>query len=161
MGLLLCLYDYYRIMMGFNHGLVGGAIAYYLPLPIALPVALASHFVLDALPHYGMPHEARDKSKFWKIFFTIDTLATFGLAAYAIIDRHYAMFLGGLFAVLPDFIWVGRVIRTRSFDLSNNDNWFTRWHVRIQRLERPWGLWIELPLATVLFYWVILVLWYR
>ena len=146
-------------MTGLNHGLVGGAIAHYLPLPIAIPLALASHFLMDALPHFGMPHHDRDRSKFWIIFFTIDALATFFLAAYAILTRHYAMFLGGLAGVIPDFIWVGRVIRTRSFDLSQNDNWFTKTHVGIQRLERPWGLWFELPLTTFLLYWVIIVIW--
>ncbi len=146
-------------MIGFNHGLTGGLIARFLPLPIALPLALASHFLLDMLPHYGIDHKQRDRSKFWKIFFTIDVLATFGLAMYAIIDRHYAMFLGGLAGVIPDFLWVGKVVRTRSFDLSQHGNWFTRWHASIQKLERPWGLWIELPLACILFYVVIIVLW--
>jgi hypothetical protein len=146
-------------MIGFNHGLAGGLIASVFPLPLALPLALASHFAMDTLPHYGVPHEQRDKSKFWKVFFSVDALATFGLAAYAVIDRHYALFLGGLFAVMPDFVWVARVIRTRSFDLSDNDNWFTRWHARIQKLEMPWGLWIELPLAALLFYIVMIVRW--
>ena len=146
-------------MIGFNHGLVGGAIAHYFPLPVAIPVALASHFILDALPHYGTPHNTRDDSSFWKIFFTIDALATFGLAAYAILDQHYAMFLGGLAGVIPDFIWVGRVIRTHSFDLSQNNNWFTRFHVGIQKFEWPGGLWIELPLAAFLTYWVLFKIW--
>jgi len=75
-------------MTGLNHGLVGGAIAHYLPLPIALPLALASHFLMDALPHFGMPHHDRDRSKFWIAFFTIDALATFSLAAYAILTRQ-------------------------------------------------------------------------
>lgn len=138
---------------------MGGLIARYLPLPIALPVALASHFVLDMLPHYGLPNSKRDKSRFWKIFFIVDALATLALALYAIYDRHYAMFLGGLFAVIPDFIWVGRVIKTKSFDLSNNHNRFTRWHANIQKFERPWGIWIEIPIATTLFYAVMILSW--
>lgn len=146
-------------MIGFNHALTGALIARFLPLPIALPAALASHFILDTMPHYGMPHHKRDNSKFWKIFFTLDTLAALSLAIYAIVDHHYAMFLGGLMGVIPDFIWVGRVIRTRSFDLSNNTNWFTRWHVRIQKLERPWGVYVELPIAALLFYIVMIKLW--
>ena len=146
-------------MISFDHGLVGGAIAHFLPLPLALPVALASHFVLDAMPHYGTPHKSRDNSRFWKVFFVLDAFATFGLAAYAILDGHYAMFLGGLAGVIPDFIWVGRVIRTRSFDLSHNTNWFTKFHFAIQRYEWPGGLIVELPLAVFLAYWVLVVLW--
>ena len=146
-------------MIGFTHGLTGGLIARFLPLPIALPLALASHFLLDTLPHYGIDQRQRDKSSFWKIFFTVDALATLGLAIYAISSHHYAMFLGGLAGVIPDFLWVGRVIRTRSFDLSHHGNWFTRWHASIQKLERPWGLWVELPLTAVLFYLVIVKFW--
>lgn len=146
-------------MTGFNHGLVGGLIGRLLPLPIALPAALASHFILDTFPHYGIPQEQRNKSKFWKVFFTIDALATLGLAIYAIQQKHYAMFLCGLIATMPDYLWVIRIIRTRSFNLSDNSNWFTRWHARIQKLERPWGLWVELPLTVVLFYIVIIRLW--
>jgi hypothetical protein len=146
-------------VIGFNHALTGGLIAAYLPLPIALPVALASHFVLDKLPHYGIPNNKRNKSIFWKVFFTVDALATFGLAVYAIYDQHYAMFLGGLFAVMPDFIWVTRVIKNKSFDLSENIHWFTKWHARIQGYERPWGLLIELPLAVLLFYVVMIRIW--
>lgn len=35
----------------------------YLPWPIAIPLAIASHFVLDALPHYGIDHKTRDSKK--------------------------------------------------------------------------------------------------
>ena len=146
-------------MTGFNHGLVRGLITKFTPLPIALPLALASHFILDTLPHYGIKQSKRDESKFWKIFFTFDALATLGLAIYAISTKHYAMFLGGLFATMPDYLWVGRVIKTRSFNLSNHSNRFTRWHANIQKYERPWGIWIEIPLSILLFYVVIIKLW--
>jgi hypothetical protein len=146
-------------VIGFNHGLTGGLVAYYLPLPVALPIALASHFLLDMLPHYGIDNKKRDTSYFWKVFFTLDALATLGLAVYAIYTKHYAMFLGGLFATMPDYIWVGRVIKTRSFNLSNNTNRFTKWHASIQKFERPWGIWLEIPLALLLFYWVFGIVW--
>ena len=146
-------------MIGFNHALTGGIIAAVLPLPIALPLALASHFLLDMLPHYGISQDERDKSKFWKVFFTVDAFATLGLAIYAIINNHYAMFLGGLFATMPDYIWVARVVKTKSFNLSNNGNKFTKWHASIQKYEKPWGIHIEIPLAIVLFCMTFYVIW--
>ena len=147
-------------MIGFNHALTGGLLALTLPAPIALPLAFVSHFVLDMLPHYGIKNSERDKSNFWKVFFTIDAFATLGLAIYAITNRpEITIFLGGLFATMPDYIWVARVIRTRSFDLSKNGYRFTKWHARIQGYERPWGIWIEIPVAVVLFYVVFGVLW--
>jgi hypothetical protein len=146
-------------MTGLNHGLTGGLLAEVLPFPIALPLAFVSHFILDAFPHYGIPHRKRNKSTFWKIFFTFDTLATFSLAIYAIVAGHYKVFLCGLVATMPDYIWVGRVVRAGSFDLSQHDNWFNKWHAGIQKLEKPWGLWLELPLTVVLFYIVMIRLW--
>lgn len=146
-------------MIGLNHALTGGLIAELLPLPIALPLAFASHFILDMLPHYGIDHARRDHSTFWRVFFTFDSLATFGLAVYAVIGKHYALFLGGLMAVMPDFLWVIQVIRSKSFKLDVDSNWFTRWHASIQKLERPWGIAIELPLAATLFYVVMIRLW--
>ncbi|HWB38859.1 MAG TPA: hypothetical protein VG604_01310 [Candidatus Saccharimonadales bacterium] len=146
-------------MTGVNHGLTGGLIGKLLPLPLVIPVAFVSHFVLDMLPHYGISHKKRDRSMFWKVFFTLDTLATLGLAIYAVAQKHYTMFLGGLAATMPDYVWVAHVISTRSFNLSSSKNRFSKWHASIQGLERPWGLWIELPLTAILFYIVMIRLW--
>jgi hypothetical protein len=143
-------------MIGFNHGLVGGLIGKYVPWPLAIPLAFASHFALDTLPHYGMEHRERDGSNFWKIFFTLDALATLGLALWAICFHHYAMFFGGLAAVIPDFVWVAKVIKHRTFNLKHHNSKFEKWHIDIQKHEYKWGIWIELPLAAVLFYIVII-----
>ena len=139
-------------MIGFNHALTGGLLAKLLPWPVAVPLALASHFILDMLPHYGIPAKQRDKSLFWKLFFTVDAFATLGLAIWAVAYQHYAMFAGGLVAVAPDFIWVARVIRKRTFNFSSVQTRFEKWHIAIQHYEFPGGLWIELPLAAILFY---------
>lgn len=142
-------------MTGFNHAAIGGFIAKVLPLPLAIPVALASHFALDAMPHYGIPQNQRD-GRFWRYFTTIDFMVAWGLLGGISLSRHhYAVFLCGLIAASPDFIWVARVIQTRSFNLSDNKTRFAKWHAKIQRYERPWGIYIELPLAIVLCYLVI------
>jgi hypothetical protein len=144
-------------MIGFNHALVGGLIGKLLPLPIAIPLSIASHFILDALPHYGIPQHHRDSSKFWKYFFILEFFATIGLAVWALANHHYAMYICGQLAVLPDFVWVAKVIKNRSFNLTKTRvSPYERWHIRIQRFERRWGIWVELPLAAILFYWVVL-----
>ena len=139
-------------MIGFNHAAVGGFIGKFLPLPIAIPAAVVSHFVLDMLPHYGIPHTKRNEW-FWKVFTTLDFFVAWGYLGYIYLSRqHYAIFFCGVLAASPDFIWVARIVRTRSFDLSKNKSRFTRWHARIQRYERPWGILLELPLALILGY---------
>ena len=143
-------------MIGFNHALVGGLISTLAPWPIAIPLSLASHFLLDMLPHYGIPHHHRDDSRFWKWFFTVDFFATLSLAIWAICTHRYAMFFCGLAAVLPDFVWVARVIQNKSFTLSHRKTRYESWHIGIQHHEYQWGIWLELPLAMVLFYFVVL-----
>lgn len=143
-------------MIGFNHALAGGLIAKFVPWPLAAPLAVASHFVLDMLPHYGIPAHKRDSSRFWKYFFVADFLLTLSLAFWAIHYHHYAMYVCGQIAVLPDFVWVARVVRKHSFDFSSAESRYEKWHIRIQHYEFPGGLWIELPLAVVLFYFVII-----
>ena len=143
-------------MTGFNHALVGGLIGKFVPLPLAIPLALASHFILDMLPHYGIPHDERDGSTFWKVFFIVDFFAALSLAFWAIANHHYAMYICGQIAVLPDFVWVAKVIKTRSFHLSKTNTRFEKWHIAIQHYEYPWGLWTELPLTAILFFFVVL-----
>jgi hypothetical protein len=140
-------------MTGFNHAAVGGLLAVFLPLPAAIPLAVLSHFALDALPHYGIPHNKRNKSVFWRVFTTADVILAFAiLGGMSVFVWHRLdILLCGLLAASPDFIWVGRILRTRSFDLSKNHSRFTQWHVSIQRFERPWGLYLELVLAVGLF----------
>lgn len=144
-------------MIGFNHAAVGGFFALALPLPFALPLAVMSHFVLDMLPHYGIPNEKRNQELFWRVFTILDFCIAWLFLGYIALSRqHYAVFFCGLAAASPDFFWVARVIRDRSFDLSNHSNNFTRWHASIQKYERRWGIWIELPLAIILGYLVYL-----
>ena len=142
-------------MIGFNHAAIGGFIVKVLPLPLAIPAAIASHFLLDALPHYGIPHHKRS-NKFWRYFTTLDFIIAWAmLGGISLYRHHYAVFICGVMAASPDFIWVARIIKTRSFDLSHNTTKFTRWHAKIQRYERPWGIFIEIPLAILMGYLVI------
>jgi hypothetical protein len=141
-------------MIGFNHALAGGIISKILPLPLAIPAAFLSHFILDMMPHYGIPYKQRDKVWLWKAVFITDFFATLGFAVWAINTHHYAMFACGLAAVCPDFIWVVRVIKNRSFNLGRHKSWFAKFHASIQHFERPWGIYIEIPFAVVMFYFV-------
>jgi hypothetical protein len=67
-------------MTATNHGLMGIVIGAYMPLPYAIPVAFVSHFILDALPHYGIPQKQRNRSKIYKRVVTVDTIAALLLA---------------------------------------------------------------------------------
>lgn len=138
-------------MIGFNHAITGALIGKFVPLPLAIPLAFASHFILDALPHYGIDSRKRDKSKFWRIFCVVDFFAAWSLAAICIAIDRYDMLLCGLIAASPDFVWVTRLLKHGSFNMVGNNHWFNKLHARIQ-FERPWGIYLEVPLAIILFY---------
>lgn len=141
-------------MIGFTHAAVGGFIAKFLPLPLAVPAAFASHFLLDMLPHYGIAQNKRNQW-FWKFFTTTDFVVAWAYLSYISLSRHHvAIFACAVVAASPDFLWVARIIRTRSFDLSSHKSRFTQWHADIQQYERPWGIYIEVPLAVLLGYLV-------
>ena len=95
---------------------VGAAIATKIPNPlVAIPLAFASHFVLEKVPHWN-PHLNTEKKKFGKVtkqstrIVIVDTAISLTLGLY-IASRtlpdaaHFATILAAcFFSVLPDVI---------------------------------------------------------
>lgn len=103
-------------MVEFPHALVGAAIATAVPNPvIALPLALASHFVLDLVPHWN-PHIYSEMKKHGRLlpktvaFVFLDSTAAlfigFLIASRTLPDagRVATILFGAFFAVLPDLL---------------------------------------------------------
>lgn len=95
---------------------MGAAIAIKIGNPaLALPLALASHFVLDLLPHWN-PHLNREIKKYGRvtrrttIIIIADVVASlvagFYIASTALPNRELfiTVLLGAFFAVLPDVV---------------------------------------------------------
>jgi len=83
-------------MLETPHVAVGAAIAAKIPNPfIAIPLAFASHFVLDAVPHWN-PHIVRETRKYG-----VPTKKSFMII---VIDSTLALVLGSFIAyqALPD-----------------------------------------------------------
>lgn len=103
-------------MVELPHAVVGAVIATKIGNPaLSLPLALASHYVLDLLPHWN-PHLNRELTKRGRIsgrttlFVAADVvvslLAGFYIASQALPDTgRFAVIIAGAFlAVLPDVI---------------------------------------------------------
>lgn len=103
-------------MLELPHAVVGAAIAAKVGNPaLALPLAFASHFVLDMLPHWN-PHLNTEFKKHGKIgrktfiFILADSVLALaaGLfiaySAFPDINRAMIILLGGFFGVLPDLV---------------------------------------------------------
>jgi hypothetical protein len=140
-------------MMAINHA-VGGAIigaAVSNPL-LAVPLAFASHFALDAIPHYepvaGSKADSISSKKFFREQILINGLLCFGLVlALAITQpKNWLLIAVCAFAgASPDFMWLPRFLHTRKTgrDLPST-NPLLRFHSRIQWWTSPKLLGVEL-----------------
>lgn len=144
-------------MTGTNHAIFGSLIAAINPDPVfAIPAALASHFVLDSLPHYG----AGDISKIFKIL-RID-IAVAGLFFAGIIiaqPAHWPLIvLCGMVAMSPDLMWAPNAFRELHKHPKKDGNAIMWFHGMVQWGERSWGMLIEVPWTLITLTIFILVL---
>ena len=124
-------------MLGFNHTLAGSIIAIITPAPLVPVIAFASHFILDATPHFGRSKRVYPYSKpFIGLLVGDAVLCTTALlfAMWLFPDRWFILAVGAFFSTLPDFLWLleGRVPWLKHYFA------FAHW---IQWGERPYG-WI-------------------
>ncbi len=136
-------------MQGFNHTLTGVALGVLIPEPaLVAPVALASHFALDVIPHYGehSPFALGDKYYLPKIAADIFlSLLIFVVAQHHFPGHTVAITTGVVFSLLPDVLWPFNLVVKRG-PLKR----FLRWHKAIQWSETGPGIITELLYATLL-----------
>ena len=133
-------------MRAINHALTGAVIGVVSGNPwIALPVAVASHFVVDAIPHHGNGDEVSG-SQLFAVSLVVDALFCFGLvvllAMWQPANWQLAAFCAFL-ATSPDFMWVGRFVRARRKLKPKRLNVVMRFHSQVQWFQQPIGAVIE------------------
>lgn len=156
-------------MTASNHALTGAVIALAVKRPeLAIPLAFLSHFVLDTIPHYNPPGitkssfinlqtswQKKAKSSDFLITFPLDM--TLLMLVLILIPLHaptavspWTIFFSSFVAITPDFEggihWLLSLVGVK---ITHVDR-FTRFHVWIQWLERPWGIWVELVWAVAM-----------
>lgn len=137
-------------MTATNHILTGASIGLLISNPyIALPFAFISHFILDALPHFGIPGGAkiRNKSRLFRGVLAADLIigtliigaivASFAFSDWLVIST---MFL----AMSPDFVWGYHFFHEEVRNTQRPKTWFSKLHSKIQWFEKPQGLIIEI-----------------
>lgn len=132
-------------MTGFNHTLAGCLVAAIIPAPLAPLAAFASHFVLDAMPHFG--HSANItpyNQNFIRLLVVDGIFCVLSLAYGLLLFPHlwWLMILCSATSTLPDFMWLlrGKIRRL--------DGFFKFAEV-IQWGERPWGWMLEIIYALL------------
>lgn len=137
-------------MTAVNHAVTGALIAVAVREPVlAVPLAFLSHFVLDALPHFGIKKSAQERNKkklFWGVQ-AVDLILLTMFFTWLVFFLHLANLLLILIcsfaAMSPDLIWVYRFFREIKTKIETEGNMFVRFHRRIQRFERPWAIVLE------------------
>lgn len=135
-----------------NHALTGAVIGLTVTNPLlALPLALVSHLVCDAIPHYDPP-ETNKATVFTSMQFVRDFLVIGAglcllivlLLAYARPQHWLTAAVCAFLATSPDLLWIPRFLRARR---TGKDvlpsGWFFWLHDRIQWLTGPKLIWVE------------------
>lgn len=126
-------------MTATNHVVTGAAIGALVVNPwVALPLALASHFALDALPHFDYPEKNFQSQKFL-VWLAADT----GLAGGILVTLWFLQPANvllivscGMVAALPDTMWAYYSMFKR-FPNNKLPHWLPRFHAKIQRWDSP------------------------
>ena len=106
-------------MTATNHALTGTIIGLVVGEPlIALPAALASHFVCDAIPHFGsaLPPQVNLRRKSFRNYLMVEFCLCVLLVVCLAIFRPEHWFLASVCAFLatsPDLLSMNRYLKTR------------------------------------------------
>ncbi|HSX44763.1 MAG TPA: hypothetical protein VLF39_01460 [Candidatus Saccharimonadales bacterium] len=133
-------------MTATNHTIAGALVAATWPRPmLAIPLALASHIALDALPHFGNTKISRRSHQYLAILGADSLIALTVLLVVLIVrpSNWQLMLICGVLAASPDLLWLPYWIaelrrQTKSIGPISR---FLSW---VQWAELPWGWLLEL-----------------
>ena len=127
--------------------MAGVIVAVTVPAPYVPIVALISHFVMDALPHFGNSDTFKPYNRAFKwllLFDAIICFAVLGFGLWLFPEKWLLILAGTFFAALPDFLWLldGKIRWLRPYF------WFAK---RIQWGESPEGWTYEAVYFSLMF----------
>lgn len=136
-------------MITVNHAATGAAIALVIKEPaLVIPLAFASHFLLDAFPHYGYERAGYEELYRHKLSYIITALevALLIILLWLSWGESWLFYTAAFAAILPDLAWPYRYFMLERRGLSNpgHGTALDRFHNRIQWCERPWGILFEI-----------------
>lgn len=132
-------------MTGTNHALTGAVIATVILNPIILiPVAFASHFVLDSLPHFGEVIGKRNTLS--KTVWAIDGVVLVAILLFLVVTSNWLILLGAMMAISPDGAWIYRFVVSEKLGklAPKPTNRFNSFHENIQKFESRKGLIVDI-----------------
>jgi hypothetical protein len=144
-------------MLETPHVAIGAAIAVAIPNPlISIPLAFASHFLMDMVPHWN-PHISTEMKKFGKltkptlIFIAVDMIFATLLTIFIAKTNPY-IYLAAFMSILPD-------IAEGPYFLFGWRNKYLDIVLRLQRSIQAsadifWGLTTQVVVIIASLYWI-------
>ncbi len=137
-------------MTATNHAMTGAIIGLTVSNPVAaVVIAFFSHFVLDAIPHFGVDEDFY-KTKPFRVVLVIDALLCLVLVV-ALFSLHreywFVPALAAFAAASPD-LWSFRRFYNDRVGKPYRPGYIARFASLIQWFERPIGAVVELAWAT-------------
>lgn len=136
-------------MTATNHALTGAVIGILVGQPwIAVPAAVASHFVCDAIPHFkvNLPDKTLLKTKGFRNYLIVDGSLCVLLVACLAVFQPQHWFLASVCAFLatsPDLFSINKYIKMRSGQRWR-PNAYSKFADGIQWFSRPVGAVVEI-----------------
>lgn len=141
-------------MTATNHALTGAAVGFLIGNPaVALPAALASHYVCDALPHFGVTAKYKRRllrSNAFRNYLLLEALICLGLVLVlaALRPAHWSLAaLCAFAAAAPDLLSYNRYSKSRQRK-AWRPGIYSRFAHGIQWFERPIGAAVEIAWAV-------------
>ncbi len=139
-------------MTAVNHSLTGAIIGFTVGTPLAFIVALLSHFVIDAIPHFG-PNGV-DNSHIKNSWFEKYLISEFVLCVSIVVFLRFRSpnfwlvpSVCAFLAASPDLVSYRRFSAIRQ-NKSFKPNLYERFANRIQWFEKPIGSVVEIVWAS-------------
>lgn len=135
-------------MTATNHALTGAIIGFAIGNPLlAVPLAFASHFALDAIPHFGIDPTSDIRQPWFTQLLVADAGVCLVFAAMlaGLAPTHWLTAVVCAFAAAsPDLMWAKRFWRVKHGQkIGPLKNPIMRFHGWIQWFQRPPGALVE------------------
>ncbi len=135
-----------------NHILAGSVIGLVVKEPAsAIALSLASHFAMDALPHFGYPgNKGFSEALKHRLSYVVGYLTlilTITVSLILIVNNQWFALLCGIIAASPDVMgWYNFLAYEKKGKSAKGmlELFHIKFHRRIQKFERPWGIYIEI-----------------
>lgn len=139
-------------MTATNHAVTGAVVAVIFQQPLlAIPIAFAMHFVMDAIPHFSVQYTdvfSRNKNQLFKQVLVADVVISASLLIvlpFILSPAHspYLVFASMLACMSPDLVWGWRFLSEIRTKTEKPKGHFSRFHLWVQHSETIRGAYAE------------------